>query len=67
MTKLKRILFERELKQKDIAAKVGIDTGTMSKIVKGDSIPTLPVALAIAEVLGMSVEELWGEYKKELK
>lgn len=67
MTKLKRILFERELKQKDIAAKVGIDTGTMSKIVKGDSIPTLPVALAIAGVLGMSVEELWGEYKKELK
>lgn len=60
-TKLKQLITEKGLKQNFIAEKVGVTTATLSKIVRGDSIPTLPVALKIARVLGETVEGLWGD------
>ncbi len=60
-TKLKKIIEERGLKQGFIAKKAGISRGTLSLIVRGKSMPTLPVAIKIARVLEMTVEELWGE------
>jgi len=59
-TKLKKILDERGLKQGFIAEKAGLSRGAFSLIVRGKSIPTLPVAMRIARVLEMTVEELWG-------
>lgn len=65
MNKLEMIIEERGLRKGWIAKKVKIAPGTLSKIVKGESIPTLPVALRIAELLEMTVEELWGEFKNK--
>lgn len=53
-------IAELGLKKGWIAAQVGIAPGTLSLIVKGDSIPSLLVALKLARVLGTTVEELWG-------
>lgn len=60
-TKLKEIIRKRGLKQGFVAEKIGISQGTLSLIVQGKSIPTLPVAIKIAKFLNMSVEELWGD------
>jgi len=57
--RLKEILDSRGMKQTFLAKKVGISNGTLSLIVRGKSVPTLPVALRIAEELGMKVEDIW--------
>lgn len=44
-----------------IAKKAGVTQGTFSKIVRGESIPSLSVAIKIARVLNTTVEELWGD------
>ncbi|KMY49260.1 helix-turn-helix transcriptional regulator [Peribacillus loiseleuriae] len=59
-TKLQMILKENGIKQGFIAKKAGISQGTFSLIVRGKSVPTLPVALKIGRTLNKSVEELWG-------
>lgn len=63
-TKLKKIIKERGLKQGFIADKAGISNGALSLIANGKSVPTLPVAIKIARVLGETVESLWGEQIK---
>jgi DNA-binding XRE family transcriptional regulator len=59
-TKLKQILVERGLKQGFIAEKSGLTPGAFSLIVRGKSLPTLPVAIRIARSLDETVESLWG-------
>ena len=61
--KLEDLIQERGLKKSWIAKNVNIAPGTLSKIISGESIPTLPVALRIAELLEETVEELWGYVK----
>lgn len=61
--KLKNILDERMMKQSALAKRVGITETTMSKIVKGETEPKLSTALKIAEVLGMSVHDIWIKEK----
>jgi putative transcriptional regulator len=61
--KLKDILDERMMKQSALAKRVGITETTMSKIVKGETEPKLSTALKIAEVLGMSVHDIWIKEK----
>ena len=61
--KLEDLIEERGLKKSWIAKKVRIAPGTLSKIISGESIPTLPVALRIADLLDITVEELWGYVK----
>lgn len=63
MNKLEVRIAEKGLKKGWIAKEVGIANSTFSKIVKGESVPTLPVALRIAEVLETTVERLWGHLK----
>jgi DNA-binding XRE family transcriptional regulator len=65
MTPLAKLIEDRMLKKGKIAEKVGIAPQTFSKIVKGESIPTLKVALKLAKVLEMSVEHLWGHLIEE--
>lgn len=64
MNKLEVRIAEKGLKKGWIAKEVGIAPSTLSKIVKGESIPTLQVALRLAEVLDSTVEALWGHIKK---
>lgn len=57
--RLKEILDERGIKQKYLSEKVGISLTTMSLIVRGKSIPTLPVAYRIARELNLKIEDIW--------
>lgn len=65
MNKLEVRIAERGLKKGWIAKQVGIANSTLSKIVSGESVPTLPVALKMAEVLETTVEALWGHLKNK--
>ena len=46
--------------QKELAAKAGVTEAAISHYIKGDRIPRSSVALKIAEVLNVMVEELMG-------
>lgn len=59
-TPLERLIRERGLKKGFVAEKVGISRNTLSFICAGKSEPTLRVALKIARLFDVSVEELWG-------
>jgi transcriptional regulator with XRE-family HTH domain len=52
MTPLKRIRLERGAKQTDLAEKIGIDQGYLSRIENGDVRPSPEVAARIADEIG---------------
>lgn len=56
---LKDILKERGLKHGYIAKKAGISDATLSALINERRLPTLPVALSIAKILDMNVEDIW--------
>jgi putative transcriptional regulator len=61
--RLKVIFAERDIKQGEFAEKIGVSLGTLSAIVNNRSLPSFPVAYAICEELGMTINEIW--IKKE--
>lgn len=63
-TKLQKYHKETGIKQAFIAQKVNLTPGAYSKIVRGESMPTLPVAIKIARSLNATVESLWGDSAK---
>ncbi|MCF8564547.1 helix-turn-helix transcriptional regulator [Alicyclobacillus tolerans] len=63
-TKLKRYLFENDIKNRWLAEQTGIKEQTISELVNGKRKPSLDNALKIARVLGTTVEELWGDEVK---
>lgn len=56
--KIKKLLGEKGIEQKALAAQVGISEAMMSFIVNGLKEPSLTVLSRIAKVLGVSVAEL---------
>jgi putative transcriptional regulator len=60
---LNKLLKENGIKQRFIAQKASISEGTLSLIIRGKTLPTLPVAFKIAEIVGKPIEEIW--LKKE--
>mgnify|MGYP005844737683 CR=1 FL=1 len=57
--RLKDILDSRGMKQNYIAKEANLSKTSVSSIVNGKTIPTLPVALKIAKVLELKIEEIW--------
>jgi putative transcriptional regulator len=58
--KLREIMKEQGRTQKWLSQTVGVSETTISSYMKNKSIPTLPVALRIANALGKSVEDIWA-------
>ena len=56
---LKKIRIERHLRQKDIAEAIHSCGRTISRIERGERNPSLEMALAIADFLGLPVEEVF--------
>jgi len=52
---------ELGMSQSDLAAKVGVDKRQIRRYESGETQPTLPIAKAIAQALGISIDELAGE------
>ncbi|BAR83177.1 transcriptional regulator, pbsX [Bacillus thuringiensis serovar tolworthi] len=61
---LKQIVDKKGLRYGFIAKKVGIANSTMTNLLQGGT-PTLLVAVRIAKVLDMRVEDIWIEKNKE--
>jgi transcriptional regulator with XRE-family HTH domain len=49
------------MSQAELAAKVGVDKRQIRRYESGETQPTLPIAKAIAQALGISIDELAGE------
>lgn len=64
-TPLKRILFEREISNRELAKKIGADETGLGFVVNGKRVPNLMTALKIAKTLEVSIEELWGYLLEE--
>lgn len=58
--KLKKLREERGLSQKEIAKKIGVSRETISAYETGRAKPSLDVALKLAKILKVSVEELFN-------
>lgn len=56
--RLKVIFAERNIKQIEFAKLIGVANSSMSAIANG-RVPTLDVAMKIAEELGMKIEDIW--------
>jgi transcriptional regulator with XRE-family HTH domain len=52
---------ELGVSQTELAAKVGVDKRQIRRYESGETQPTLPIAKAIAQALGISLDELAGE------
>lgn len=50
-----------DMSQAELAAKVGVDKRQIRRYESGETQPTLPIAKAIAQALGISIDELAGE------
>lgn len=61
---LKQIVDKKGLRYGFIAKKVGIANSTMTNLLQGGT-PTLLVAIRMAKVLDMRVENIWIEKNKE--
>ena len=60
MTNLKRIIDEKGVQQRWLAEQVGVTEVSMSRYVSGERIPKAPLAIRMADVLGVDVKELYG-------
>lgn len=60
MTDLKRIIEEKGVSQRRLAKQVGVTEVSMSRYVSGERTPKAPMAIRIADVLGVDVKDLYG-------
>ena len=60
MTNLKRIIDEKGVQQRWLAEEVGVTEVSMSRYVSGERIPKAPMAIRMADALGVDVKELYG-------
>ena len=65
LSNLRRIRRYRELSQAELARRVGISVAALALIEQGEREPRLSVALKIAEVLGVTIDELTGRKPPE--
>lgn len=58
-TKLKELRASKNLKQGDLAELVGVRRETIIRLEKGQYNPSLKLALDIADVFGLTVEDIF--------
>ena len=64
INRIKNILVEKDISQKDLAKKVKRTTTTINRICNNDSQPTLKLLREIALALDVDIRELLVETKK---
>ena len=60
MTNLKRIIDENGVQQRWLAEQIGVTEVSMSRYVSGERIPKAPIAIRMADALGVNVKDLYG-------
>lgn len=59
--RLRVVLAEKRIKQKDLVEQIGLDKTTLSELVNEKREPTLATARKIARALNMEIGEIWPE------
>ncbi|MBQ8497804.1 MAG: helix-turn-helix transcriptional regulator [Clostridia bacterium] len=67
LNKLKEIRIKKGLTQKQVADAVGIETSAYQRYERDSTLPSVTTACKIAKVIGVTVEEIWGEDGQENK
>lgn len=65
MKKLKAILRQRGVSQKELALATGLSQGAVSMILRGERHPRWDTVIAIAKALGVSTDELRDDLEEE--
>ena len=52
------IMYDKKIKQKDIADHLGVTQQTISKFINGEKIPSVVRLMQIAECLGVTLDDL---------
>ena len=60
ISRLEEMRKEKGFTQRELASKVGVNEGSMSRYIKGERVPTVTTIVSIAQVLGASVDYLVG-------
>lgn len=59
--RLQSLLEEKDIKQKELAQKVGVSEVTISRYLNGDRTPRMDVVVKISKELGVTTDYLLGE------
>ena len=62
--KVKRMLADRNMNQKELSEKSGITRASISRYLKGNRRPRIDVVINVAKALGVEPEELLDEDEK---
>lgn len=65
--RVRKLRLEHGFSQEDFASQAEIDRSYYGRIERGDANPTLKNIAAIAETLGISIQELFGESPKRVR
>jgi DNA-binding XRE family transcriptional regulator len=65
--RLKAILALKDIKHSDFAKTIKVNPGTISAWIAGKSNPSLEKAYEIAELLGVSVTEIWVDESRTME
>ncbi len=58
--RIKVLRAEKNLTQEELAKKIGLSRQTINSIEKGKYVPSVLIALKMAKVFGVSVEEIFS-------
>lgn len=67
VTQVKAEMAARDMKQKDMAQHVGMQTSTLSRYLSGERDIPMPVVFSFAEALGLSIVELVQRAERRLE
>lgn len=65
--RIRNLREEQNLTQEELAQKLGISRQSIISVEKGKCLPSLPLALRIADIFQKSFEEIFSESQKQLK
>ena len=57
--RLKHIMYDKKMTQRELAKKLNVSESAMSSIVQGQSFPRVQLAIKIAKELNVTVEDIW--------
>jgi transcriptional regulator, XRE family len=67
MNRLKEIRLAQNMAQNVLAEQVGITRMTLSRYEKSEFLPSVDIALRLARILGVKVQDIWSEEEGELR
>ena len=67
MNRLKEIRLAQNMAQNVLAEQVGITRMTLNRYEKSEFLPSVDIALRLARILGVKVQDIWSEEEGELR